>query len=234
MSTDTQHAEVVAAADPQVAKLKLEVEYLKHQNEKLSFEVEDLRRQGPWGKRLKALLPILTGLLAVVGFWFGVYQYVRAEAASLQERREAEKGRLAQQRVADETFRRELRRETAKPLWERQLALYIEAAEKAATIATTQDREARKAAEARFWVLYWGPLAVVEDVGLVKAHVAAIERAMVRFGEAIEKGPDDRNGQQMKQLSLDLAHAIREAITPAFDVQAADLAKLREKANVQH
>lgn len=73
-------------------------------------------------------------------------------------------------------------------------------------------------AEQRFWQLYWGPLAAVEDIGLVKQDSAAMEAAMVRFGEELKKKPEDRKPGSLKGLSLELAHSVRKAIAPTFDV----------------
>jgi hypothetical protein len=228
MTTIAPPAESSAPDDPQVAKLRLEVEYLKRQNEKLAFEIDELRNEGAWAKRIKSLLPVITGLLAVAGFWFGIIQYIRAEAASREQRREAEQARLEQQKAADEVFRRELKRETAKPLWDKQLSLYIEATEKAAVIATVRDERARAEAEGRFWVLYWGPLAAVEDVGLAKQPKAEIEAMMVQYGRLLQREPAERDKGELQQASLDLAHAVRNAVAPAFDVQATELAGLRK------
>jgi hypothetical protein len=215
--------------NPQVAKLNLEVEYLKQQNEILSFELADLKSEYIAVRLLKRYLPVVTGLIAVAGFWFGLIQYIRAEKAARKQQDQADQKQLEQQRVANDIFVRDLRRETAKPLWDRQLGLYIEATEAAATIATTRDDVARKVAEARFWVLYWGPLAAVEDVGLSKQKNAVIEAAMVKFGDQLQKGYTSWNASEMEQLSLELAHSVRNAIAPAFDVQATDLADLRTK-----
>ncbi len=53
---------------------------------------------------------------------------------------------------------------------------------------------------------------------------------MVEFGRAIEnKRPVARNRDELAQLSLNLAHAIRDALPRAFDVQATDLDNLRKK-----
>ncbi|MFN0018091.1 MAG: hypothetical protein ACKVP0_07525 [Pirellulaceae bacterium] len=232
-----------APEDPLLEKLKLEVRYLGGQNEKLSFEINELKGEGAWVRRLNKLLPVITGLVAVAGFWFGIIQYLRAENASLEQRRdaekasltqrrEAEKARVEQQKAADDVFRRELKRETAKPLWEKQLSLYIEATEKAATIATSKEPTRREAAEQRFWELYWGPLAAVEDIGLIKQDSAGIEAAMVKFGAELEKQHDMRDAEQLKRLSLKLAHAVRSAIAPTFDVEATDLDDLRNKPKV--
>jgi hypothetical protein len=228
MATVARSTEGNVQDDPQMAKLRLEVEYLKRQNEKLSFEINELGTEGAWAKRIRNLLPVITGLIAVAGFWFGIIQYIRAEAASRDQRKEAEQARLDQQKAADEVFRRDLKRETAKPLWDKQLALYVEATEKAAVIATVKDEKTCAEAEGRFWVLYWGPLAAVEDVGLTKRANAEIERQMVRYGSLLNTKFADRNRDELKQASLDLAHAVRNAIAPAFDVQATELAGLRK------
>src|SRR6185369_7363298 len=97
-------------------------------------------------------------------------------------------------------------------------------AEKAAIIATTTDTAQRRAAEERFWVLYWGPLAAVEDVGLSKAETAAIESAMVKFGNLLTSVPkEESDREELKRNALDLAHAIRDAVAPAFNVELTDL-----------
>src|SRR5262249_40437108 len=98
----------------------------------------------------------------------------------------------------------------------------------AALIATTEDEGTRKAAEARFWVLYWGPLAAVEDVGVKIQGNPKIEVAMVNFGEEIKKKPEERDKGTMQSLSLKLAHAIKEAIKPAFDVTGPEPLGLRK------
>jgi hypothetical protein len=52
---------------------------------------------------------------------------------------------------------------------------------------------------------------------------------MVAFGDEVGKNPK-RDGEVLKQLSPQLAHSIRHAIAPAFDVEATDLAGLRTRS----
>jgi hypothetical protein len=244
VSADTRAQLEIQHLEAENAKLQLE-------NQKLSLELNKLKSPPHWTVRAKPYVPIISTLLAVSGFWFGILQYVEAErsrrdqqqteenkrrdaqaaaeATRLQAQERADRDRLKQQQEADVTFRLNLRRETAKPLWDKQLSLYIEAADRAATIATTDDDLVRRDAEKRFWVLYWGPLAAVEDVGLKKEDDPRIARAMVQFGNALSKDPKERDRSEMQRLALDVAHAIRKAIAPAFDVEAADLTGVREK-----
>lgn len=214
----------------QIDRLKLELENLSRTNEKLAIEIQTLKATSPtsaWEGRISRFIPVLSAIIAVAGFWFGIIQYFRAEDAAAAQRKDTEDKALAQRKEADKTLRLELKRETARPLWATQLELYVDAAEQAATIATTNDPVKRKDAVARFWILYWGPLAAVEDVGLTKSPAAKIEAAMVQFGELLIADPEGGNSQKMKHASLNLAHAIRDALAPAFDVENADLKNLR-------
>lgn len=198
----------------------LELKQLEEQVRKLGLEILALKATSPtsvWEGRLMRLLPLVSTSLAVIGFWFGVVQWKRAENASL-----AQRGQEA------DNLRLDIRRESVHPLWTKQLDLYMDAADAAATIATTQDDRARQAAEQRFWVLYWGPLAAVEDVGLEALSNSQIESAMVRFGKLLDPQPSDRNSQELERASLAISHAIRNSLAPSFDVSLTKLQGLRE------
>lgn len=134
-------------------------------------------------------------VIAALGFVWGVYQYfqgqkVRAEQVKLDQDREAVQRRI----------------EARRPFLERQLALYTEATNAAATIATSADATAVAAAHSRFWELYWGELALVED--------SAVEQAMIAFGKGLDRGA----GQAaLQQLSLGLAIACRDSLAVSWD-----------------
>ena len=194
MNTANSPTPGAAAEDPVVAKLKLEVE-------KLAFEINELKSEGAWVRRVNRLLPVITGLLAVAGFWFGIIQYLHAEKESLAHQQN------------------EFLREIAKPMWDKRIAIFIEATETTATIATVKDRNSEKfvKAEARFWELYWGPMAAVEGVAEFKKESAGIETAMVNFGDELKK-KDNASANKLQRLSLSLAHEVRTAIAPTFKV----------------
>jgi hypothetical protein len=135
---------------------------------------------------LESAIKLLSILGAVVTFGWGVYQYVKSEDR-----------RVESQRV-----------EATKPFLERQLRLYTEATQAAATIATSEDRKERAAAEKRFWSLYWGELALVED--------KAVEGAMVEFGRGLSGGAP---AEEIKRLSLRLAHACRDSLALSWGVK---------------
>lgn len=121
-----------------------------------------------------------------------------------------------------ETEMAQMRREARMPFLERQLDLYIEAAQVASRIATTSDVEERDVAIARFRELYWGDLAVVED-----AEVAA---AMVEFRNRLERALASRErepfaGAGLERAAIAIAHACRDSIQKSWDVQLGDVAE---------
>lgn len=129
---------------------------------------------------------ILTLVGAVVAFFWGAYQFLSTQ------RNQADTRRI----------------EATRPFLDRQLKLYTEATQAAATLATSQSEEEITSAKQRFWSLYWGELALVED--------KRVEAAMVQLGRAIEQ---DMIGREIQSLSLNLAHACRDSLAESWGVQ---------------
>ena len=138
------------------------------------------------GERIEQALKTAGVLVAVAGFVWGVYQYFD------KRDREIENARVA----------------AARPFLERQLALYTDASRSAAVIATSDDAAERAKAEARFWELYWGELALVED--------RTVEAAMVAFRNGLVNEADQR---QLQGLSLTLAHVLRDSLAASWGVE---------------
>ncbi len=116
---------------------------------------------------------------------------------------------LAQQRLEAQRLAESRRIEATKPFLERQLKLYTEASQVAALIATSSDERQIQQALGRFWQLYWGELALVENT--------EVEAAMVAMGDAIR---EKANPQVLKQASLKLAHACRQSLDRSWGVHA--------------
>lgn len=106
--------------------------------------------------------------------------------------------------------------EARKPFLDLQLKLYQEATESAATLATSTDEKSLAESEAKFWRLYWGVLAMVENGGIDQAS-GGVEGAMVRFGRALQQNP--RNMKTLHDASLDLAHACRDSLAASWGVR---------------
>lgn len=131
------------------------------------------------------LLKVAYLIGAAIAFFWAVFQYTNTQKMQNQTRRI----------------------EATKPFLDRQLKLYTDATQAAATLATSvKDTELVQARE-RFWSLYWGELALVED--------KQVEGAMVQFGSALSKG---LTGTQLQVLSLQLAHACRDSLADSWGV----------------
>jgi len=137
-------------------------------------------------ERIEQGLKTIGVLIAAAGFVWGVYQYFD------KRDREIDNARV----------------EATRPFLERQLTLYTEASQVAAVLATSDDASERAKAEERFWQLYWGELALVED--------PRVEAAMVRFGQALKTGGDKA---PLQALSLALARACRDSLADSWGVE---------------
>jgi hypothetical protein len=131
---------------------------------------------------------------ALVSFAVGVYQWRDKSVRELAQAK-TEADRLAASRKIEAT----------KPFLERQLTLYTQASQVAATLATTPDPQERSKMIKRFWELYWGELALVEN--------REVEGAMKALGA--NAPPAD-----LQQLSLRLAHACRRSLDRSWGIHA--------------
>jgi hypothetical protein len=115
-------------------------------------------------------------------------------------------------------------RSVQQPFLETQTAQCFSAAENAARLATTLDPETWKKAREEFWMLYWGPLAIVEDVepDAGENNVGDVQKLMVRFGDELKKvkviPPPDLPLSNLEVASLDIAHACRDLLTSRWRV----------------
>src|SRR5712691_10932303 len=104
-----------------------QLEKLRLENEKLGFELENLKR----GKGLSSFipyLPLITLLVTIAGFGFGVYQY----RAQQQANRDAQAEQSRKDREARETQSKK-DTETAQREFMKPLSLYLQASAAAAT-----------------------------------------------------------------------------------------------------
>jgi hypothetical protein len=134
---------------------------------------------------LDSWVKALSLLGAAIAFIWGVVQFMAGQHTQAETRRI----------------------EATKPFLERQLKLYTDATQAAATLATSKDAQEIAAAKKRFWALYWGELALVED--------ARVEAAMVQLGRALDTGSQ---GQHVQAASLALAHACRDSLADSWGV----------------
>ena len=178
-------------------KLELEIE-------KLTLDVATLRRVRRFELILR-LMPSLTIMVTVLGFAFSIWQYsseqrLAREAAERQAIREAEASQ----------------REFMKPLLDQQQSLYFQASTAAATIASSTDPVQRRLAVDKFWMLFWGPLVMVENTD--------VSGAMKSFSRCLD-GQDKCNAGEIQNRSLTLASTLESSILKTWNTKPDDFIK---------
>lgn len=175
--------------------------------DKLRYEIQQLKGQLGLRGRLAMLTPLLSAGLAVLGVSVSLYQF------GVQQDATAKKIELDRaQRENDAKRVREL--ELQNPFWQKRLQLYFEASEAAGVIASQASGVERTKAEAAFWRLYLGPLAVVED--------DQVESAMVQLGHCLDKS-EVCDQATLSRRSLALAHSCRQSIGDTWRLGLAEL-----------
>lgn len=171
---------------------ELRVVQLQLQNEKLRLEIASLRRTRPWYHVIVEMIPLITAVLSIAGFLFGVFQFLSQQ----------EKNRKTQE--AQATHEKETaEREFMKPWLENQRGTYLEALTAALTAAHADDEAVRKKAINEFWRLYHGKMILVET--------KSVSGAMIQLGHCFE-GPHPCNKSDLNGRCHALATAMAESM----------------------
>ena len=109
--------------------------------------------------------------------------------------------------------------ESQKPFLVKQMELCFQASEAASTLASSTDLENWQRAKETFWMLYWGPLSVVETP--LSGEQGLVEQQMVVFGKALKPRQDNPTLPLMhlEQESLNLAHKCRDLIFDSWEIK---------------
>lgn len=125
-------------------------------------------------------------------------------------------------------------RQFQRPLWEQQVNLYFETTRVTARLASLEPGPEWQAAAHEFWVMYFGPLSIVENQGVEQAMVdfsAALESAqplaqMLAAPELQSIAPDRTSDlakrfaaaqSELQSASLSLAWACRDSLNSNLD-----------------
>ena len=138
------------------------------------------------------MVPMITALIAIAGFWFGLLRY----------QDEQQKNRLEQEKqsLREEESRE---REFMKPWLENQRETYQQALSAAATVTNSDNAETRRRAAEEFWRLYQGKMILVET--------KPVSDAMVVFGHCLD-GTQTCTRPQMNDLCHALATKMAESM----------------------
>lgn len=170
----------------------LQLEQVQLENERLKLELAELRKGNPWYHIPTQMVPIVTAIIAIAGFSWGVIQY---QDQQTKNRTAQEKQALREKEIAE--------REFMKPWLESQREIYLQALSAAAAVANSDDPEKREQATGKFWQLYQGMMIVVETT--------SVSGAMVEFGQCLD-GTDTCSRAELNQRSRALATAMAESM----------------------
>lgn len=138
--------------------------------------------------KVELVVAIIAGVVAVIS---ALVAYI-AQTSAAKSQSDVSLVQLAAQQA----------HERQKPFVEAQMRFYIEATETVAQIPRTADIAVREALVKRFWQLYWGALALVED--------EEVARAMIAYGKQLKVSSPDPG--TLEGLSLNVAHACRNSL----------------------
>jgi hypothetical protein len=201
--------------DPQAAPLETaQLEKLRLENEKLKLELEALKK----GRGLRLIIPyipLITVLVTLAGFGFGIYQYRAQQRANRDAQAEQSRKDREAREIQSKKETEAAQREFMKPLLQNQLSLYLQASTAAATISRSTDLVERKKAINDFWRLYEGPLIMVES--------KEVSSAMVAFGNCLDK-TESCDEAEISDRSHALASRMQESILKSWNTNPENFA----------
>ena len=108
-----------------------------------------------------------------------------------------------------------------QPFLEKQTELCFKASETVARIATTDDPVEWKKSLEEFWVLYWGPLAIVEDKTPGKSQeYSIVSKKMIDFGNKINEIQDPLKhlpATELTRYAIQVSKACQNLVTSWWD-----------------
>jgi len=170
---------------------QMQLQRARLDNEKLAHELEAQRRARPWYQFPIQFVPLITALVSVSGFLWGVVQY----AGQQQKNRDEHEVQSKRETEAAE-------RQFMEPWLKNQRDIYTEALDAAVAIANGQESKERATAVEKFWRLYHGRMILVET--------EEVSGAMKRFGECVSA--TRCTSDHMNTLARELASAMAKSM----------------------
>ena len=204
--------------NPAVPTSTTEQQKLACEIEKLKAETESLRSSNRWENRITRYAPLVTIIIAVASFWFGIYQFTRqqrAENEKFTRQQEAENEKLRGQfndsiKLSEKEFRRHF--------YEKQLEVYLDVSKTVAQMATAGDSKEVDRLHTHFLELYNGSLIIVQD--------SDVRDAAETFEESFNEYRNKQSDRDKLQDSArDLARACRNSLLTIWDIKTLSKAK---------
>jgi hypothetical protein len=137
--------------------------------EKLNLEIQNLKSKNGWSEKVAQFTPLLTVLIAVAGFCFGVYQFNSQQKENMKRFTNEQNAKLESLRVELERDRAEREKAYSMPLFERYISLCLEASNAASTVATASNSTIKEKAKEEFLKILIGPLHALAPANIINA-----------------------------------------------------------------
>jgi hypothetical protein len=160
-------------------------------------------------KRMSLWLKFLTAAGAIVAFLVSFAQWLDARRTALRQENQV---------FEEQQFQH--KKDYQRAMFDRQTALYFEASDTAATIASTSDLIQRRKATDRFNALPFGGMVMVESPG--------VEQAMVKFHKCMEAQGKDCT---LSKEALTIGCATRRSLRKTWDINFGKLETNDEYCN---
>jgi hypothetical protein len=187
----------------------------RHQLEskQLRQALNDNGKSKPLHTVLGQFVPLITALVAVAGFIWGVYQYQVQQNKSLEAQKLQSKQEL---KTAERDF--------MKPWLDNQREIYLQALTAASIVANSDNPDEVANATEEFWVLYHGKMILFET--------GDVEKAMIAFGGCIKNACDRaRLDTQLHQLASAMAGSMSATAKMTYDEYSAQQVKYLSEAS---
>jgi hypothetical protein len=155
--------------------------------------------------------PIIAASISVVGVFVGIY-------VGLQQFKKQQDYNRDQLKVQSE-------QELKRKYWEEQIAIYKEACDAVATIASAVRMEEVQAQCKTFWRLYWGRMSLIEN--------QAVAAAMISYGKQLkrcEKG--EAEPSSLEVLAWDVANSCRESLKETWNPVGIETLELKPSSGI--
>src|SRR5205085_9320974 len=118
----------------------------------IQVEVENVTSSNKWENRITRYIPVLTILIAVTSFWFGIYQFRQQQNFEIQRLRDDFQGKRD---ISEKEFRREF--------YKKQMEIFFDISKTAAQISTIENPDETQKLHQHFLELINGNLGVVQN-----------------------------------------------------------------------
>ena len=189
-------------AAEQQALQKEQLENVRLENEKLRLEIQ--KQQGVFDQ-VSRIIPMISTLIGVAGFWFGVNQYQTQQT----ENRKAQVAQADQEQKTAQQAR-------MKPWLESQREIYTQALSEASIATNTKDPGKRNQAIENFFSLYYGKMNLVETI--------PVSGAMKSLGSCLDGTKVCSKGDLDKRV-LALGTALKESMAATASKTYEEFAK---------